>query len=134
MLGINLSKICNTVMNFFNETVNKLDKSVKFVKRKSKIDAKLFVEILIEGCLSDTTISLERMCKLAKERGVKITKQALHQRFNPDATALMHNLFQQSLKQYKTENRDVINLLKPFSTVQMVDSSGVSLPSKLKNL
>lgn len=134
MPGINLSKICNTVMNFFNETVNKLDESIKFAKRKSKINAKLFAEILIGGCLSDATISLERMCKLAKERGVKITKQALHQRFNPEATALMHNLFQQSLEKYATENRDVIDLLKPFSIVQMVDSSGVSLPSKLKNL
>lgn len=134
MPGINLTKICNTVMRFFNETVNKLDESIKFVKRTSKINTKLFVDILITGCLSDTMVSLEGMCKLAKERGVKITKQALHQRFNPEAIALMHHLFQESLKQYKTENHDVIDLLKPFSLVQMVDSTGVSLPSKLKNL
>lgn len=121
-------------MNFFNETVNKLDEQIKFVKRKSKINAKLFVEILISGCLSDAAISLERMCELAKERGVKITKQALHQRFNSEATVLMYNLFQKSLEQYKTENHDVINLLKPFSLVQIVDSTGISLPSKLKNL
>ena len=134
MPGINLTKICKTVMNFFYETVNKEDETVKFVKRKSKINATLFVEILIAGCLSDATISLERMCKLAKQRGIKVTKQGLQQRFSPEATALMHNLFQKSLEQYRTENHAVIDLLKPFSLVQLLDSSGISLPSTLKEL
>lgn len=134
MQAENVSKICNAVMNFFKKTVSKVDKSIKFVKRRSKMNAKLFAEVLISGCLSDPTISLERLCKLIKNRGVKITKQGLHQRFNKEATALMENLFQKALAQFKTKKCNVLDLLKPFSSVKMIDSTSVSLPSKLKNL
>jgi len=134
MQGKKLSKICGTVMCFFSKTVAKVDKAVKFVKRKSKLGAQLFAEVLIAGCLSDPTISLERLCKLIKERGVKITKQGLYKRFNPEATLLMKNLFIESLEQFKTGKNDVLELLKPFSSVKMLDSTGVELPSHLKNV
>jgi hypothetical protein len=134
MQGKNISKICSAVMNFFNKTVVEVDKTVKFVKRKSKLGASLFAEVLIAGCLSDPTISLERLCRLIKERGVKITKQGLYKRFNAEATLLMENLFRESLKKFKTEKKDVLELLKPFSSVKILDSTGVELPSYLKNV
>lgn len=134
MQGKNLAKIRLTVMGFFNKTIVQVDKAVKFAKRKSKVGAQLFAEVLIVGCLSDPAISLERLCKLMKERQVKITRQGLHQRFNSEATVLMQNLFLESLEQFKTEKSGVIDLLKPFSSVSMVDSSGVSLPANLKDI
>jgi hypothetical protein len=134
MQGKNLSKICNTVIHFFNSSITQLGKTVKFVKRKSKLTAKLFVECLVIGCLSNPNTTLEDICKLIKQRGVKITKQGLHQRFNSEATELMKNLFEESLQQFKTEKRDVLALLKAFSSVIILDSSGISLPANLKNL
>jgi hypothetical protein len=134
MLGKNLSNICNSVICFFSKTVGKVDKVVKFAKRKSKLGAQLFAEALIAGCLSDPTISLERLCKLMKQKGVKISKQGLHQRFNCEATILMQKLFTESLQQFKTDNLNIIDLLKPFASVKMIDSSGISLPSNLKDI
>ncbi len=134
MQGKKLSNICLTVMNFFNKTVNQIDKASKFVKRRSKVGAQLFAEVLIAGCLSDPTISLERLCTLMKKRGVKITKQGLHQRFNSEATLLTKNLLSESLKQFKAEKNDVLDLLKPFSNVRLLDSCGFELPSNLKNV
>jgi hypothetical protein len=134
MQGINVPKICNTVIHFFKTTINHAGKATKFVKRKSKLGAQLFAEILIVGCLSDPAISLDRLCKLIKQRGVRITKQGLHQRFNSDAEILMQNIFSESLQQFKTEQSNVIDLLKSFSSVSIVDSSGISLPTHLKNL
>lgn len=134
MQGKNVSKICAPVINFFTKTVNEVDKAVKFVKRKSKLNAKLFSETLISGCLSDDRISLDRMREMLKERGVKISKQGLHQRFNDEAKLLMQNLFKKSLIEFKTEKSDLIELLKAFSSVKITDSSGISLPSNLKDL
>ena len=54
-----VSKLCGSVMNFFGRTVPELGKVVQFVKRKSKVDAQLFSEVLISGSLSDARISLE---------------------------------------------------------------------------
>ena len=134
MPGKTLSKICGSVMTFFNKTVEQIDQSVRFVKRKSKVSAQVFVQALVGGCLSDPTISLEGLCKLRKGRGITITKEGLHERFNTEATALMQKLFQESLKQFNTTNHNVIDLLKPFSSVKMIDSSGISLSSNLKDI
>lgn len=133
MQGKKLSNICSTVMNFFTKTAIDVDEAVKFVKRKSKLGAKLFAEALITGCLADPTVSLERLCRQIREKGVKITKQGLHQRFNAEATALMSNLYTNSLEQFKNEKQPILDLLKAFSTIKIHDSSGVSLPSVLKN-
>lgn len=130
----NLSKIGDTVISFFNTTATKLGKAVNFIKRKSKLTAQLFAECLVTACLSNPKMTLEDMCQLLKQRRVKITKQGLHQRFNTEAIELMKNLFEESLQQFKTEKRDVIALLKVFSSVIILDSSGISLPANLKNL
>lgn len=134
MQGRNLSNICHTVMCFFNKTAQELGKSVKFIKRKSKLTAPLFVESLLLGSLSNFAVSLEDMCLLIKKMGVKITRQGLHQRFNPEATDLMKNLFTEALQRFRAEKQPVINLLKPFSTVNIIDSTGISLPVTMKDL
>lgn len=134
MPGNNLSKISQTVTHFLNGTVTQLDNLIKFVKRKSKLSAQAFAMTLVVGCLSDPAISLERLCRLLKERGVKISSQGLHQRFTPEATTLMEALWQESLKQFKTEKCPVIDLLKSFSTVSLADSSYLPLPENLKDL
>lgn len=134
MPGQNLSKICTTVISFFNTTATKLGKAVNFVKRESKLTAKLFSESLVMGCLSNPNMALEDMRQLVKQRGVKISKQGLHQRFNQGATELMKGLFEASLQKFKAKRRDVIALLKPFSSVIILDSSSISLPANLKNL
>lgn len=134
MHGSNVSKMCAPVINFFRKSVNEVNESVKFVKRKSKLNAQLFCEMLITSCLCDNEISLERMCGMLKERGTKITKQGLHQRFTDEAKWLMQNLFEKSLDEFKTEKIDLVELLKPFSGVKITDSTGISLPMNLKNL
>src|ERR1700722_11837782 len=130
----NLSKISTTVISFFNATATKLGTAVNFVKRKSKLTAKLFAECLVMAYLSNSHVTLEDMRQLIKQRKVKITKQGLHQRFNSEAIELMKALFEESLQQFKTEKREVIALLKVFSSVIILDSSSISLPANLKDM
>jgi Transposase DDE domain len=134
MRTANLSQIGNQLLKFFSKTVDKIDKEAKFVKRQSKLNARRFVESLLINCLSDSHVSLSGICALLKRRGISITQQGLHQRFNAEATQLMEGVFKQALEMFKTERFDFITLLKPFSTVQMIDSSGISLPSELKGI
>ena len=44
----------------------------------------------------------------------------------------MQSLFQEAVHLFKTDQSNMINLLKPFSSVVMADSSGISLPYSLK--
>ena len=134
MQGRTLSKICVPVIHFFNKAIDDASQSVKFVKRKSKLDAKNFVETLICSCISGDSVSLERMCALLKSRGIKMTKQGLHQRFNADAQQLMKKLFARALDQFKTEKDKTIKLFSSFTSVKITDSSTVSLPENLQEI
>jgi hypothetical protein len=132
MQAESVSKLCVTVMNFFGKTVAQVDKAVQFVKRKPKVDAQLFVEVLISGHLSDVSVSLEKLCMLIKARGVKMSRQALDQRFTAEATLLMKGLLSEALQRFREEKEEVLDLLKRFSGVKMIDSSGIELPANLK--
>lgn len=132
MHGRNVSNICSAVINFFNKTIDRTSKTVKFVKRKSKLSAKSFVEAMICNALSGEAISLERMCQSLKERNIKITKQGLHQRFNDESQQLLKILFEKALNDFRTERADLIDLLKPFSSIKITDSSTILLPPHLK--
>ena len=133
-MEVNLSKIGRVVRNFFFAKAGITGKAVQFEKRKSKLNSQLFVETLISAYLSDTQASLERMCAFIKEKGVKITKQGLHQRFNAHAVELMSQLLKVALSNFRSANRPVLDLLNYFSSVYQLDSSAVSLPESMKEL
>ena len=133
MQEIKVSKISGVVMDFFGHVTEQADQQAGFVKRKSKLTAKRFVEALRMGCLSDSEVSLEKICELLKKRGVKMTKQGLHQRFHREAACFMETLFQKAVLHFQTEKQEVLTLLKPFSGVYLTDSTGISLPSELKD-
>jgi len=69
---------------------------------------------------------------LMKKKGVRVTRQGLDQRFNMEATLLMQRLLSEALNQFKEEKEEVLDLLKRFSGVKMIDSSGIELPANLK--
>ena len=128
-----LTNISNNVIRFFNKSINTAAHSVGFNQRKSKLSAKNFCHILIASCLEGSAPSLEDMCRLAKEKRIRITKQGLQQRFTSKATSLMHKLFIEGLQKFKTESHGVFNLLTHFTSVGIIDSTNIALPSSLKN-
>lgn len=136
MQGKTISKIGNRIIQLFSREATTASKLVGFVKRKDqvKLTPQVFFKVLTLGCLSKTTISLEEMCNLFKQEGIKVSKQGLHQRFNSRATDFMKVLYEEALKRFKTEQLAVIDLLKPFSGVKILDSSTIPLPSGMKNI
>jgi hypothetical protein len=133
MQGQNVSKICKSIFSFFNKSAFSLGKKTKFIRRTSKITAKLFVESLIVGCLSHPTMTLEDMRHFLKKRKVKVSKQGIHERFTEEGVELVKNLHKEALEHFKLKHTPVLELLKPFSSVILLDSSGVSLPPQLKS-
>ena len=131
-----VSKIGNNVINLLSLTAKKIGKKVDFIKRrdKAKIAPDVFSKVLILGYLSDIKISLHGLSQLFKQEGVKVSKQAVHERFNPAAVELMKGLFKESFDQLKNAQSVVIELLQPFSSIKILDSSTIALPSHMKEL
>jgi hypothetical protein len=132
MQGEKIAEISGSVMTFFNRLLKGVSETTRFVQRKSKIDGPLFAQTLITSCLSDPLISLERLCGRMRERGVKVSKQGLQQRFNGEASEMMKRLLSCALKQFKSEQEPVLALLKPFTTTKLTDSSQVMVANCLK--
>ena len=129
-----ISKLGKRVIELFERQADKISKQVKFTQRKdkAKLKARSFLKVLILGCLSQRSISLEQMCQLFKEEGIKISKQGLHQRFNTKALSLVKGIYEEAIEIFKTEQQAVIELLKHFSGVNILDSSVIGLPAGMK--
>jgi hypothetical protein len=134
MQELNVSKIVARITDFFGKTTTKLGRETKFVERDSKLTASLFVEALISASLSGTQVSNEEMCRFLKHKKTDITKQGLNKRFNKESADFIKELFNEALKQFTVEQHQVFEVLKPFSGVKILDSSGIELPSSLKEL
>ena len=133
MQGQNVSKICKSIFSFFNKSASALGKQTKFVQRESKITAKSFVESLVLGCLSHPCMTLEDMRHFLKKRKVRVSKQGIHARFTEESVELTKGLHKEALEKFKMRHAPVLELLKPFSSVILLDSSGVSLPPQLQS-
>lgn len=129
----NLTNIPQKIINIFHKEAKNYGKETKFIKRNSKLTAPAFLRALLATCLSQS-FTLEIFCSFLKEQGVRITKQGLHQRFNEYTEALLHHLALCSLKQFKTENLPNMDCLNGFTSVNIIDSSTVSLHRALSNI
>lgn len=128
-----LSNISQKIFNFLNKETKKRAKEVGFTKRQSKLTPTAFLQALLATCFSQQ-FSLEVFCSFLKEQGVQITKQGLHERFNDCTELLLKELASLCLKQFKTEKLPHINIHNEFSSINIVDSSTVSLHTALNIL
>lgn len=127
-----ITQMAQKTLKFFMKDAQKMAKESGFVKRKSKLKGCDFVTTMVIGFLQDPSSSLERLVKLLSKKRVDITKQGLHQRMNQSAIALMEKLLQQALTLFQQRQKVPFDLLKSFRGIEILDSSGISLPKGLK--
>lgn len=130
-----ISKISQKVFKFFSQKADQLGKETKYQQRCSKLTPRAFIKALISTCLSQH-FDLETFCSFLKKQGVSITKQALHERFNERTEAFLKELSSSFLKQFQTEKLPQLNLngLEAFTSLNLIDSSSVSLHHSLSQL
>jgi Transposase DDE domain len=134
MQAYNVTKIAQTVTGFFKGSANKIGYETQFVQRKSPLTATVFAESFVFSCLSDKKVSFEDICGFIRAQGVSITKQGLKKRINEKTVLFFQRLFDRALTHFQVEQTSVFELLKPFSSVKIQDSSGIELPSCLKHI
>jgi hypothetical protein len=128
-----ISNMSELILDFFGEKVKKLSDQTGFKKRASKLTGAQFLSSLVLGFINKPDASLEDICQLLRQGGISITKQGLHERFNRRSVSFMERSFQESLLTFKDHSANTIALLKPFTSVNLLDSSGLSLPETLKH-
>jgi Transposase DDE domain len=128
-----ISNMSDTILEFFGKKVKKLSIQSGFKKRESKLTGSKFLSALVLGFIHNADASLEDICQLLSKGKLKITKQGLHERLNDSSVTFMELSFKESLRTFKEKSANTIELFKPFSSINILDSSGFCLPERLKN-
>lgn len=128
-----IPNMSNLILDFFGKTAKQLSKACGFTQRKSKLSGEQFATALVLSFISNPKSSLEDICQFLNNKKIKITKQGIHDRFNTNSVHFMEKLFKNCANRFKDNSVNLIELLKPFQSVNLLDSSGFKLPETLKN-
>lgn len=128
-----VSNIPQKIFNFLTQEAERLGKATKYKKRHSKLTPSAFIKALISTSFSQY-FDLETFCSFLKKQKISITKQALHERFNECTAAFLKALSSSFLEHFQTERLPQLNKLDTFTSINIIDSSSVSLHNSLNQL
>lgn len=113
-----------------NEKADQLSFSTGFIKRRRKITGSSFAKTLIIGHMG-RECSLEGMCELFSQDDIALSKQAIDFRFTPEGVHFMRALYEESLSLMQAKKQVACQILKPFNSVKILDSTYITLPPKM---
>jgi hypothetical protein len=112
------------------KTLNRLARESGFVRRRGRLTAYEFAVLMTFGHLGLKYPSLSAM---AQAVGAKISREALHQRFTPQAALFMRDCLDHALRQKITPPPPLdAALLRPFRRVLIFDSSSWDVDPRLR--
>lgn len=129
---------CNRKSELMQEVLGKaatdLSRTTGFVQRASKMDGQVFAQTLVMGWLANPEATLNELVQYSAELGVSISEAGLHQRFNEQAVEFLKQLVAYAVRTLREESRLPDNVLEHFSSVNILDSSIITLPETLKEV
>jgi hypothetical protein len=128
-----ISNIPQEIFKFLTKEAERIGKETGFQKRRSKLTPSIFIKSLIRLCFSDF-FSLELLCSTIKTHKVSIQKQSLYERFNERTEEFLKALSLFCLKHFQTQKLPELQGLEQFSSLNILDSSSVSLHHALSQL
>jgi hypothetical protein len=109
-----------------------LAREAGFVQRQSKVSALMFTKTLFFDHLSTDQPSLARHSfGIFNDHGKKISKQALHKRFNESAVGFVKGLFERYLQHQLQVKQLPSALADQFTAIRIMDSTVFKLPASL---
>ena len=122
------------VQEMLGEEAEKLGRESGFVERQSKMTGAGFATTLILGWLDNPQATLNELIQGSQQLGIDISESGLHQRLNDRAVMFLKALLERSVSLCQERQRLPAEVLQPFSQVNVLDSSIVTLPEELSGL
>jgi hypothetical protein len=117
---------------FSDEYLDKLADETGFIRRKRKIMARQFLEKIIVLTMSTPHVSLEDLVAEFESPDLKISKPAIHKKFNPKTVEFTQKVLQSLLEGVFNEHRMGLEILPKIHDVIIGDSSKIRLSDLLK--
>lgn len=90
-----ITEFCHTLQHLLTTTANHLAKTTGFIQRERQISGAGFAQTLILGFLNNPQMTYKQCHHHAIQAGLKVSVQALDQRFNASAVDFMRALLEQ---------------------------------------
>ncbi len=134
MNHIDVSGMSEKIQQFFGPVAQSVARETGFVQRESNMTGPLFCQTMVFGLMKNVEASLTDLAVLCHEiePSVSISPQGLDQRMNEAAVEFLSQMWRQSLERFKEKHRVEMELLSHVGQVNIVDSSGISLPESLR--
>ena len=116
--------------HFSRDVLEVLARKHKFVQRKSALDARRFVDMLMFASGPASQLSLEDLSNdFCEQHGINISKQGLHERFNDFSVAFMRALLKEQISR-QLRCIQTPEVYKHFTRVRIKDSTRYSVPKE----
>lgn len=128
----NIASLARSMQYVLTDSANTLARRHGFIQRQRKFTGALFAQTLVFGWLSEKDASLEHLAQTAATLGLKITPQAIDERFTEAAASFLEHLLAQATHLLITGETTTLELLARFpGGVHVLDTSTVALPPEL---
>lgn len=101
------------------------------VRRTRKFTGATLLQTLVFGWLANPAASLDELCQAAAACGVRVTPQALAERFTSALAACLHRVLAAAVAQVLTADPLAVPLFQRFTAVVLLDSTTITLPAAL---
>ena len=101
---------------------------------RSKLAGAKFVQTLVFGWLEDPDASLSGLTRTAAALNVRISPQALFQRFAERAAECLRRVLEAAVSEVVAADPVAIPVLRRFSAVLAQDSAAIALPNDLEEV
>ena len=129
-----IPQVCAAILRVVTTVAEAAGRESGLVKRSRKLSGDKLAQILVLGWLNNAQATLEGLSQTALALGVKVSPQAIDQRFSRPAAAFLERVLQAAVQEAVSAVPTAIAVFQRFKAVLVQDSSVVMLPQELKEV
>ena len=131
---LTIARVSKAMQETLIDTANKLAKETGFKERNRVLTGSSFVVGLMSGWQANPQSSLAGLSQAIGNAGTPITRQGVAQRLDSKAVVFLKAVLEESLQVMIKAMPVPKTLLSRFISVDLVDSSVISLPNELSEI
>lgn len=123
-----VERLADLLQSTFGSLAQEAAEESGVIRRKRKFDAATLAKTFILALVAKPTANSEDIASMAVSVGLRVSPQAIEQRYGGRLNAFFRALFSKMSVQMMRSDTNLAPILKRFTSVKLIDSSVVCLP------
>jgi hypothetical protein len=129
-----VAQLADTLQTLFTTTAQQLATDSGFIRRQRKLSGPSFAQGLVFTWLDNPQSTLDDLAVAVAPDGLTLAPQSLDERFTSQAAEFLRRLLLEAVGHVVAAQPTAVALLRRFTGVYLLDSTGVALPAVLADL